>query len=450
MAIGAAWSNADSLSLRLLSLIVSALYTSTVYQLNSDAESIKSQLDKLRNNLRDRVDEIEDDPESFEPTAFLSVQDQARECFTQCLSIFDKVRDQLLQSHITLQDPIPDDRSILTSMRQSPPSTKQRVLDPRQPLPRAQAETLQFPKIPVHPPPQPSKPPHSPWSIEGPSEFNVGLVANERRRSSRDISPSSLPEPQLSLISKDVVNSRLSANEEWLARRRESRILFQNELNNRGSIVSIQVDEVSQAFATRYDGSPTISSAVLGSPGGASSPVEGRTSRSSLNGYDTILTRERSQGGHSPRASRTSSIFQEQHRQTRMSRQESQESIFGLRGPPLSPPLSAHRSSTGPDGLPIIRPMQGFVAGIEEGLEAVTSPYDDGLIVVNAREEYNQPTTPSVSVKSIDYPMRHDTSFYKLKGFCEGAKAMLRGETGFTIVKRPSVRRILKRTHDRS
>jgi hypothetical protein len=48
--------------------------------------------------------------------------------------------------------------------------------------------------------------------------------------------------------------------------------------------------------------------------------------------------------------------------------------------------------------------------------------------------------TPTTSLRSLDYPMRHDSSFYKFGGFCEGAKVLVRGEQGFKIVKRPSVR----------
>jgi hypothetical protein len=49
-------------------------------------------------------------------------------------------------------------------------------------------------------------------------------------------------------------------------------------------------------------------------------------------------------------------------------------------------------------------------------------------------------STPAASMKSIDHYMRHDSSFYKMGGFCEGARLMMRGETGFKVVKRPSVR----------
>jgi hypothetical protein len=49
-------------------------------------------------------------------------------------------------------------------------------------------------------------------------------------------------------------------------------------------------------------------------------------------------------------------------------------------------------------------------------------------------------STPAASMRSIDHHMRHDSSFYKMGGFCEGARLIMRGDTGFKVVKRPSVR----------
>jgi hypothetical protein len=65
------------------------------------------------------------------------------------------------------------------------------------------------------------------------------------------------------------------------------------------------------------------------------------------------------------------------------------------------------------------------------------------MIVVGPSEESATAytlATPTTPLRSLDYPIRHDSSFYKLGGFCEGAKVLVRGEQGFKIVKRPSVR----------
>ena len=124
--------------------------------------------------------------------------------------------------------------------------------------------------------------------------------------------------------------------------------------------------------------------------------------------------------------------------------QASQESIFGLRNAaPLSPPLSEHRTLSGNgkrDHQATSSRVPGYGEGVEQGLEVVDHiDRGSGLILANEEQLAVQPT-PSASVKSIDNPMRHDSSFYKFAGFCDGAKALIRGETGFRVMKRPSVR----------
>lgn len=177
------------------------------------------------------------------------------------------------------------------------------------------------------------------------------------------------------------------------------------------------------------------------------SPIDGRTS-----GYDTLMTRERSQGqtSQTTRSSRTSSILQDIRLQDRPNAerkdshasQASQESIFGLRNAaPLSPPLSEHRSSGNDNWGTLATTLQvpGFGDGVEQGIEVVNNiDRDNGLILANEDQIAVQPT-PTASMKSMDCPMRPDGSFYKFGGFCEGAKHLIKGETGFRIMKRPSV-----------
>jgi hypothetical protein len=79
-------------------------------------------------------------------------------------------------------------------------------------------------------------------------------------------------------------------------------------------------------------------------------------------------------------------------------------------------------------------PVHGSEAS--SGLIPVNIAYDDGMIVVNAPEPGSAAT---FTVRQMDYPIRPDSSFSKYGGFCEGAKALTRGDTGFKIVKRPAV-----------
>lgn len=427
---------------------------------NIALESIQSQLTDLRIDLIDQTDKCQDfdeEPESFDPAAFTNIQIKAEKCSAECIQIFNGLKDQLSQAGLlkSLEGTPHDDRSQLSSMRQRSPSLRKPVPPPSRPSPSAAWASLQTSPPTLQTPPSEPIQPRNPWSIDSPSQFDLGaqasgsLGASPRRRDSRDISPSSKPDDQTNrLIPKEVVHFRLSANDEFLERRRQSRIIFQNEL--RKSVSSIEENRVSETFSDRAV-SPVITSPVVGSAAFVSSPVDGRGSRSSLNGYDTLMTRQRSQGQASQgtRSSRTSSILQdprpqERPTQLRQERQDSQDSIFGLRASaPLSPPLSENRSSGESWGAPLATTLRvpGFGSGVESGLEVVTNiDYDNEKMVVSRAEDANyQQPTPTASMRSIDYPMRHDSSFYKFGGFCEGGKAMIRGEEGFRIVKRPSV-----------
>ncbi|PKS09106.1 hypothetical protein jhhlp_003720 [Lomentospora prolificans] len=58
---------------------------------------------------------------------------------------------------------------------------------------------------------------------------------------------------------------------------------------------------------------------------------------------------------------------------------------------------------------------------------------DDGLIPVDSEQKPSAPTIPR-----RDTSITLNSSFYQLKGFCEGAKDVLRGELGVKKVKKPS------------
>ena len=330
-------------------------------------------------------------------------------------------------------------------MRQAAPNMRKPVpspSSPSSPVPTAPLE-INKPVLAVQAPPIEPVKPRSPWAIDSPSQFDLGapitpmsasLGSYPPRQLIADLSPSSAASNQsVRFIPKEIVNYRLSANEEFLERRRQSRLIFQNEL--RRSIVSIEEDRVSQVFDNP---SPILDYSAM-----TSSPIDGRGSRLSGSGYDTLMTRQRSQGQASQgtRSSRTSSILHERPRPERQDRQDSQDSIFGLRAAPLSPPLSEHRTSGNETWGILATTLQvpGFGSGVEDGLMPVGGvDHENGLILANENQIVSQPT-PTASMKSIDYPMTQNSSFYKFGGFCDGSKAMIRGETGLKVVKRPSV-----------
>lgn len=315
------------------------------------------------------------------------------------------MRDQLVQAG--LLNPKLNDGVQLNSVRAASP--------PAEPLPTPHIE-----------PPKPK----SPWSLNTPlptlDTNSVSPVLSTPRPLSGEVSP--LNESTPHFIPREIVSNRLSANDDFLQRRRQSRVFWQDKLRQ-SSISSISENQIS--------GSSPIISPVLGSSMAPTSPLD---TSSRLTG-SAAMARDRSQTSQGTRSSRTSSILHDIPERPRHDSTNSQESIFGLRtSDSLSPPLSEHYAS-GPEwgALATTLRVPGYGNGVEDGLEVVRPiDHDNGLILANEIQVVIQPT-PTSSVNSIDHPMRHDASFYKYGGFCDGSKMILRGEACFKIVKRPSV-----------
>lgn len=394
--------------------------------LTFSTDSIQGKLKDLRIDLSDPIDDcpsFEEDLESFDHRAFTEIQQQSQRCCAETITIFHNLQDQLLQA--SLQNFKLNDRANLSSMKQAFPPSK--------PMPAAPSDVNKSSLIletKSHEPPKP----RSPWSIDSPALFDTGIsLSTSPRPISQDMSP--LNPPTLSLVPKEVIDYRLNANEEFLERRRQSRIAFQNQMRQ-SSISSVSEYRVSDMsmITTPILGSSMTSSSSIGAPG----------STASASGFMSLITRQRSPE-HLPQATRTSltSLLREEipelpERPTRQDSTQSQESIFGLRAAPLSPTLSEHRNS-GAENLATTLQVPGFGSGVEEGLEVLSHvDHDNGLMLVCEDEIIDQPT-PITSTKSIGYPIRHDTSFYRFGGFCDGARALIAGNTGFKIVKRPTV-----------
>jgi len=469
-----------------------------------------NQLRELRIDLIDQTDKCQDfdeNPLLFDPAAFTNVQRQADKCCVQCVAIFHGVRERLLLTGIQtfrLEENANNDREQLASMRGNRAGsaseanaieTSLRNAPARKPVPAPSRQPTHIGQLQITPP-RPAKP-KSPWVIDSPSHLDattpisavsaVSPLTASLGNSPRTLGPASLqnqslgdtllPSPATTqgtqLIPWELVHSRITSNEEFLERRRQSRVLFQNEL--RKSVNSIEEDRASESFSEGVLRSPVVGIAEIS----GSSPVEGRVSRSSSSGYDTFVSRERSQGhaSQATRSSRTSSIY------------------------PLSSPTS-EQSSSGPTDkwaamTSTVEAPFGHGSGFEAGLEVVSDLSEKDRLALSERERENFDTgketrfesgleikfetgletkmetgletrfehgidsekmvhgsegkmlvtedqsvyksTPASSMKSIDHLMRHDTSFYKAGGFCEGARLMIKGESGFKVVKRPSV-----------
>jgi len=298
--------------------------------------------------------------------------------------------------------------------------------------------------VPVSDPPavEPVKP-ASTWELDSPTlgvHYGVGsptffsLSSNTSpREDSRDPSPSTRPDGPISREirhQREVVKFRVAANEEFLEKRRRSKINFHNELRKSSSS-----EERSANDRVVSDGSSFSLSAYDGAMSPVS-PIMGRESRTSANGYDVLMTRQRSQGQASG-TSRNSSLVQGSLH--RADSQASEDSLFGLRAvsPMTPPPASAHRRTlTG--SLATTLQLPGFGKGVEPGLEAVIGvDHENGLMLAHEGQIVHLDTPPA-SVVSIDHQMRHDSSFYKMGGFCEGAKMLLKGEVSYKQMKRPA------------
>lgn len=474
-------------------------------------EAIQKRLKDIKNEIRDKIDEIDEDAEPFDSEPFLEVEEQAERCVRDCLKVFTALRDKL--GPIAVVQPPKDDRSQLPSMARREPSLRKLVplrgdsptLAPANLRPQASFESERSALVPEPPKPK------SPWAIDNSAQYGMGAAWSQtaasptQRKVSRDISPSTAAS-QPRLIPQEHVDYRMRANDEWLERRRHSRMIFQEEL--RKSIVSIgsieeHIDEItidgphelpaqssprspdvggftspvspngneslrpgfksSDSQETYFTGTGRDSSPTLGNysvqrpssngselqyeyasgSGQAASPFGGP--RSGLtNDYTDMMERQRSQGqAPQARTSTTSSLMNS----PQLGRQDGHNSFQVGQSGALSPPLSDHRSSSKAGDwsdleathVPTVRfPLNAH--GIPAGLEVVTNiDYDnEKMAVTEDTARYSHPT-PTTSMKSVDFPMRHDTSFYKFKGFCEGAKAVLRGENGFKTVKRPHV-----------
>jgi hypothetical protein len=123
------------------------------------------------------------------------------------------------------------------------------------------------------------------------------------------------------------------------------------------------------------------------------------------------------------------------NRSQERSREISQQSRF----PSWTPSANGYGSDFSILSATLRVPGYGInvVEGIEPVAEEVSSTPSNDLIPVNDGSQSSQLT----SLRSGDYAMSPEDSFYVYGGFCEGAKMRLRGEKDFfKIIKRPVVK----------
>jgi hypothetical protein len=435
---------------------------------------VKLSLLELTETLRD----YGDDPGAFDETIFLRLQQDSEVARNKALMVLERLTNNLPHLPPSSEEPIRAQRPTIVTIPIQQRSN-----------PRTPRDNDTFAIVSLAPLSLPTTPISNADRV-GEYAFPPALASPITRGNRLNIPSlpttglSSYPtDADLPLIDKEDVHHRLSSNEEWLERRSLLRVQFQlshpevrssnssSITSARGSVTSMTQGSSTIAIANRLASqdtpqyrtgltpSPVLSSSSVYStspesthdprsvagfvPQGLQFPaqtssnipfVRSSTGSSSSDAYKTVaLDDQKSLSSHMrvqvpPSPSRRRPMVLSQH---------SEEMIFG---PPDTPPLSGGRISQ-PDGLSSIPTLTEIDRGVEDGLEVAPlminrKHYSDGLML--ADENITQ-STPPISIKSIDYPIKGDSSFFQMGGWCEGARLQQNDSPGaFKIVSTPT------------
>lgn len=433
-----------------------------------------NKLQSLTINLVDQLNSLDDymdDPEGFDIGSLPYVQKQSERCCDQALACLSSLHQQLLQASLHQFDIPKDDRAQLPSLRRITPPAQRPVSEvspmtevPSNPL-GIQTAAPSISQIKAQRIPNPSQHEQSvaketSWDnfADELQEMPVSSTASRSNGGSQrnsDIPEPLKPEPlkvpevkiknnpegdEPQLIMRDDVIKQMTAVEEFLEKRRLSRELFQEELK-RSSIISLSSTSSRLSF--------TASSPYLPTPTISESPIQ---SRPNSNLLTTIMENMDPNGPPVPPKDDRRRTAMERQNSGRLSgvssmrsREASEPLAHGTPVSPISPPLSQGHQSAGSGwgtlALSGTLKVPGFGEGVVDGIEVVNTPVisDPGLMLAK-EDEMQEMLTPEPSVQSTDYAIRHDSSFYKYGGFCDGAKSTLRGVGGtMKEIKRPGV-----------
>jgi hypothetical protein len=241
------------------------------------------------------------------------------------------------------------------------------------------------------------------------------------------------------LIKRDEIVRQVGINERLLEKRRQSRMAFQKDfeqlINRSTSSASNQESIVASPLAfsagpseVSYENitvnltrtrSREIASAA------SSERIDPRYSTATIDSHGSIAST-------SPQINLTS-----------LQRQDSEPLIFG---PPETPPLSEGRQSGNAEwGMLVSTPKTpDFGSGVEDGIQVVGQLVSDPGLMLAAEHNQAGPSTPATSIKTTEYPITQDASFYKYGGFCEGAKMFNQNlPQALKFIKKPAVSRIV-------
>lgn len=399
---------------------------------------------QLGADLLAQIDECQDfaeNPASFETAAFGKILHLSRRLRSECLSIFGTMSNDIQAARKNL-----DVAPLFTTARRTSVSAPM--------SPGTVASYLRDPSL---------SPETSGNMVEDTLLANDGL--HHQRTSSpgqdglqehlRDMAP---PPKQLSpqdvlplrIISKNPVNDQMSLDAD-LAMRRVERMMHQMEVG--ADIEESEADDM-------------LGEDTMFGYNSSSSPLDRNSSIASGSSFNDFVTKRSQFGSQGTKSSRGSSSLRSKAESeesygpaARSFDHDSRYSIFENDEASFQAIHSGRKTSS------IVSPLTpSFQFGVEDGPQAVAIPdgiqvvtefHDAPEVVTADRENFPQlieeesPAVRSYSsstavpqaafARSTEIPMRHDTSFYKLGGFCEGAKAMIRGNAGFKVHRKPSV-----------
>jgi len=370
-------------------------------------------------DLIDLINQIQDfEPDDFEIETFNNVKTDSRRIHDRCIEVFQLAGESRYnqgwsfatqQNHERPSDRLSRSGSGSTQASYSTTTTKLRAVaeDELGVSPRTQGNWLSNDSLGTREKAKGKETEHEPTVAEQVTDQSSGI----------EIDPSRL----IPTAEVDVV---VKANDDFLERRRMSKLLFYQ--NTRLSVVSI--DENSES---NFDVVSPISP--------LSPELRPKESRSRSSSDYTAFVNDKRSSGHTLEIKRKS-VASSVHT-TGTSPGEARASSSKTRNDDLFGSASPGSDSGSTKDLAATLRLPGYGKGVEQGLEPVNAP----PLIDHSNEKIPVPThhpqyrTPTSSVKSVDSPMRHDSSFYKFGGFCEGAKASLRGELGYKISNRPTV-----------
>lgn len=378
-------------------------------------------------NLKEQLETLSDyleDSDNFDLGSFKMIQSESERCRDQAIGILGSLHQHML-SILQYKIPTRDDRRDLNTQHpaigarpDSQISPMQTVSPPSFTARNATGETRTTTRI--------SSPSH--YEANVPTELNIPTSTSYS--SCKDEAPSSAPEvvsfsrpdSGVQLIDRAEVVRQMTSNENFLEKRRMSRQSFRQDIDFlRQSSISSNATTSPRPGLSQTSPSLTYTAEFSESPIATSRPSSYllMARRQSREGQSSLSPK-----GPSPR---NSAPIPE--------RQDSAISELLIFGPPESPPNSGRQSAAEGHGtLARTLKLPGYGEGVPDGIQVVGQLESDaGLMLAN--EDYNQPT-PSTSVKSIEYPMRSDTSFHKFGGFCPGAHMIRRGTKGAQEVRK--------------